>query len=162
MNIITYLKPVPVMKRVFGYSLILLGLVTFATGNWVFGLIFIVIGGNLVSTEGSQTDLTTKKIRTVKSVFGINFGTWKTFPDFEYVSVFKTKQKQAVRVVTASATFEGEVILLNLFYTGNKHITVYSTPDKQDAFKVAEHLRLALAIDVLDATESEKKWIEAV
>lgn len=30
---------------------------------------------------------------------------------------------------------------------------------KKEAFKVAEHFKLALDIDILDATEREKKWI---
>ena len=49
--------------------------------------------------------------------------------------------------------------MLNLFYGGNKKITFYKTDNKTDAFKVAEHFKLALDIDILDATESEKKWL---
>ncbi|MFY8181481.1 MAG: hypothetical protein ACOVLG_06870 [Flavobacterium sp.] len=49
--------------------------------------------------------------------------------------------------------------MLNLFYNGNKHITFYKTHDKNDAFKVAEKFKLIFNIDVLDATESEKKWL---
>ncbi|MCO6148713.1 hypothetical protein [Flavobacterium sp. NRK1] len=48
--------------------------------------------------------------------------------------------------------------MLNLFY-GNKHITFYKTNDKADAFKVAEHFKLALKIDILDATGEEKIWL---
>ncbi len=35
----------------------------------------------------------------------------------------------------------------------------YKTTDKTQAFEVAEHFKLALEIDVLDATESEKRWL---
>jgi len=48
---------------------------------------------------------------------------------------------------------------LNLFYNGNKNITFYKTNDKTNAFKVAEYFKLALDIDILDATKSESKWV---
>ena len=86
-------------------------------------------------------------------------GKWKPIPDFEYVSVFRTRESQTVNVITANATTSSEVILLNLFYNRNKHITFYKTDNKEDAFKVAGHFKLAFDIDVLDATEREKKWL---
>jgi len=159
MNIITYLKPNVLMKNVFGYVLFLLGLFIAVTTNILFGLIFIAIGINMVSTEGSEINLSTRTYRKVKSVFGINIGKWKAFPDFEYVSVFKTKENQTVNVVSATTTFTNDIIMLNLFYDRNKHITVYKTDDRANAFKVANHLKLALNIDVLDATGSEKVWL---
>lgn len=158
MNIITYKKKVPVMKSVLGYSLLFLGLISLASGNIIFGFIFIAIGVNVLSTEGAQIDLTSKTYRTIWSVFDIKLGQWKPCPEFEYVSVFKTNESQTVNVVTASATSSSQVILLNLFY-GNKHITFYKTDNKADAFKVAEHFKLALKVDILDATESEKVWL---
>ena len=68
-------------------------------------------------------------------------------------------ENQTINVVSATTTFTTEVILLNLFYNRNKHLTFYKTDDKADAFKVAEHFKLALDIDILDATESETKWL---
>lgn len=158
-NIITYTKKAPVAKTIFGYALVLLGLVLFVTGDIIMGVIMIVLGVGLTTKEGSEINLTSKQYRTIRSVFGITVGSWKPIPEFEYVSVFRTKENQTVRVVTAEATTSSEVILLNLFYNRNKHITFYKTNNKEDAFKVAEHFKLALDIDILDATESEKKWL---
>jgi virulence-associated protein VapD len=159
MNKICYLKNVPFFKKFFGIVLGILGIATFLTGNIFFGLITLAIGTNLILTEGSEIDLENKTYRTVKSIFGVNFGKWKQCPKFEYVSVFKTKETQRVNVVTATTAFANEIILLNLFYDGNRNITFYKTEDKNDAFKVAEHFKLALDIDILDATENEKKWL---
>lgn len=80
-------------------------------------------------------------------------------PNFEYASVFKTNESQTIRVVTAETTQKSSVILVNLFYERNKHITFYKTTNKIKAFEVAKHFKLALEIDILDATESEKKWL---
>lgn len=159
MNKIIYLKEVPFFKKLFGIILGILAIGIFITSNMLFGLIFLAIGINLVLTEGSEIDLENKTYRTVKSIFGINFGKWNSCPKFEYVSVFRTKETQRVNVVTATTALTNEIILLNLFYNGNKKITFYKTDDKEEAFKVAEHFKLALNIDILDATESEKKWL---
>ena len=159
MNKIIYLRDVPFFKKIFGIVLGVLGIGTFISGNILFGLIALVIGINLILTEGSEIDLENKTYRTVKSIFGINFGSWKPCPKFEYISVFRTKETQRVNVVTATTAFTSEIILLNLFYSGNKNITFYKTEDKSDAFKVAKHFKLALDIAILDATEIEKKWL---
>ena len=159
MSKIIYLKDVPIFKKIFGITIGIFGIGTLLTGNIIFAFITLAIGVNLILTEGSEIDLENKLYRTVKSIFGINIGKWKKCPKFEYVSVFKTKETQRVNVVTATTAFTSEIILLNLFYNGNKNITFYKTDNKDDAFKVAEHFKLALDIDILDATENEKKWL---
>ena len=159
MNIITYRKEVPLMKSILGYSLFIFGLTALATGYILMGVIFIALGLGLTLKEGSQINLTDKTYRTIKSIAGIETGKWQPVPDFEYISVFRTRENQTVNVISATATTSSEVIMLNLFYNRNKHITFYKTNNKDDAFKVAEHFKLALDIDILDATEREKKWL---
>lgn len=158
MSTIVYLKEIPFFKKVFGVVIGIAGAYIFITSNILFGLMALAIGINLVLTEGSEINLENKTYRTVKSIFGINFGKWQPCPKFEYVSVFKTKETQRINVVTATTAFTKDIIVLNLFY-GNKNITFYKTDNKADAFKVAEHFKLALDIDILDATESESKWL---
>ena len=158
MNRVIYLKDVPLFKKVLGFALLFFGLFAFSRLNIIFGAIFITLGLNFLMTEGSEIDLDTNTYRNVKSFFGSNFGKWKPCPQFEYVSVFKTKENQTVRVVTAQATVQSDIILLNLFYNKNKHITFYKTQDKIDAFLVAEKFRSIFNIGILDATEKDKKW----
>lgn len=147
------------MKKILGIVLIIAGFGFFLTNSIFLGIIKICIGINLNFTEGSEINLESKTYRIVKSIFGINVGKWKPCPEFEYVSVFKTKE--AVEINSRGATlgtFKNDIIFLNLFY-GNKHITFYKTDDKNDAFKVAEHFKLAFDVDILDATEKESKWL---
>lgn len=159
MNEIIYLRDVPPIKKILGVFFLFLGLFIFVFLNVVFGAIFIAIGLNLLSTEGSEIKFNSKTYRNIKSLFGLKFGKWMPCPEFEYVSVFKTKENQTVRVITAETTFQSDVILLNLFYKGNKHITVYKTGNKEEAFHVAKMLKLIFEIDILDATEKEKVWL---
>lgn len=159
MNSISYQKEIPFVKRFFGFAFAFLGIVMlFSTGSFM-ALIFVVIGLGLNVAEGSDINLSNKEFRTFHSLFGIKIGKWEPIPNFEYVSVFKTKESQTVRALSAEATQTYDIILVNLFYNKNKHLTFYKTNNKQKAFEVAEHFKLALEIDILDATESEKKWL---
>ncbi|MCO6148714.1 hypothetical protein [Flavobacterium sp. NRK1] len=91
MHIITYTKKNLIGKTILGCALIALGVITM-TENIIFGFIFLALGINFVATEGSEIDITSKTYRSIWSVFGIKFGKWKNCPEFEYVSVFKTKK----------------------------------------------------------------------
>jgi membrane-bound ClpP family serine protease len=159
METICYIKKVPFVKQLFGFSLIILAFLGFVMSGTIFSAIFLAMGCFLIITEGSEIDLGNKKFRTVNLFLGIKFGSWKALPDFEYVSVFKTKQSQRVNFVTATTSFTNDVILLNVFDSKNKYITFYQTDDKEDALKVASHFKLALNIDILDATGAEKIWL---
>ena len=156
MNSIIYLKDVPLFKKALGFVISIFGLYVFVFANIIFGAIFLVIGLNLLSTEGSEINLETNTFRNVISIFGFNFGKWKQCPEFEYVSVFKTRESQTVRVITAEATSQTDVILLNLFYKGNKHITFYKTQDKDDAFDVAEKFKSILKLIFLTLQKGKK------
>lgn len=159
MNIITYLKDINVLKFVLGGFFLLVGLYNFLFWSFFMGIIQLFLSGYLFLREGSEIDLDNKMYRTVYSLFGLKFGAWKPIPAFEYVSVFKTNETQQVNAVSASARLKSEVILLNMFYDKNKHITFYKTNDVHDAFEVAKHFQLALGVDILDATTREKKWL---
>jgi hypothetical protein len=157
---ITYLKEIPLLKKILAAALVLLGIWIFITSSIFGGLIFFTLGLNLFATEGSQINLDDKTYRTIKSVLGLQFGKWKPCPDFEYVSVFKTRETTGINAHGAMiATIQNEIILLNVFSKNNKYITFYKTDDRAAAFKVADHFKLALGIDVLDATGSENKWL---
>jgi hypothetical protein len=151
-SIITYTKEIPFFKKFFGIALVILAfLVIF--NNLMFFFIFLFIGLNLVAADGSEIDLNSKTFRNIKSAFGIKFGKWQPCPDFEYISVFKTKEKQTINVVTASTTFTDHKIVVNLFYERNKHITFYKTDNKEDAFEVAKKIKNIFEIEIYDATD---------
>lgn len=159
MDTLIYLKKIPLMKGIFGVCLLIFSLTAVAFGYILIGLISLSFSLNLLASQGTQINFVTKTFRTIKSVAGIPFGTWKPCPDFEYVSVFQTKESQTINVVTASTTFKNDVILINLFYNGNRHLTFYKTDDKAEAFKIAYQFKNIFNIDILDATQSEKVWL---
>ena len=158
-SIISYKKSIPFVKRFFGVVLVVLGIITFLITGSLMSLIFIIIGLGLNVAEGSEINLSAKTFRTIQVLFGFKIGSWKPIPNFEYISVFNTKESQTVRVVSAETTQKYDIILINLFYNRNKHMTFYKTNDKTKAFDVAEHFKLALDIPILDATNKEKKWL---
>lgn len=152
MNVITYTKDIPVAKRFFGIALIILAFIVILN-NWFFFLVFLIFGLNLVAVQGSELDLDSKTYRNIQSIFGLKFGKWQPCPEFDYISVFKTKEKQTVNVATATTTFTNDVIVVNAFYNRNKHITFYKTDNKEDAFAIASKIQLILDVPIHDATE---------
>ena len=158
-NIISYTKTVSTFKILIGAIIILFAFYIIVFENILFGFFMIGFAVYLASTTGSQYNMDTNSVRTIWSIFGIHFGKWKLSPNFEFISVFKGKQKQRINSLGASTSFSEEIFLVNLFYERNKHITFYRTFDKEDAFKTAKHFQLVFNIDILDSTEREQKWI---
>lgn len=157
---ITYLKPVSLLTRLFGGIVFLFAFVVIIFFNYLFGFFMLSFGIYLASSEGSQINFDTNKFRNIWSIFGIHFGKWVTNPKYEYISVFKGKQKQRVNSLGASTSFSDDVYLVNLFHDRNQHKTFYRTFDKEDAFKVAQHFKLAMDLNILDATEPKQKWLD--
>lgn len=160
-NIITYTKPVSILKIIFGALIFLFAFYIILFNSILFGLFMIAFAVYLTATTGSQVNLDDNTFRNLWSMFGVHIGKWKTSPNFEYISVFKGKQSQRVNSLGATTKFTEDVFLVNLFYERNKHLTFYRTFDKEDAFKVAKHFYLAYGIDILDATDKEQKWIDS-
>ena len=159
-SIITHLKPVSLFKRFFGTITIFVALYIILFQSMLFGFFMMSFGVYLTSTEGSQMNLEDNTYRNIWSLFSIHIGNWKPNPNFEYISVFKGRQKQRVNSLGASTTFSDEVFLVNLFYERNRHKTFYRTFDKEKAFEVARQIRTAMDLKILDATEREQKWVE--
>lgn len=160
MNKITYLKKISYTKYLISLLIFFSGLYFLLYVNILFGLIFTVIGFNFLLTEGTQIDFDQMIYRNIRSVFGIHIGKWKKLPVFDYISVFKTTEKTAISVTSATAVMSDEVYLLNLFYEQNKYITFYKTTNKEDAFEKAKHFRNVLNLNILDATERQSVWFE--
>lgn len=159
MATISYTKRISIAKAGVAIALFLFGVIVFGNGYDIGGLFFCAIGTSLSTTEGAEIDTEAKKIRRIKSAFGIKFGSWKQYPQFEYVSVFRTRETTSLTFASASAKSKSAIIVVNVFYNTNRHFTIYSTTDTAAAFKVAAKLHHALSIDVLDATGTEKKWL---
>ncbi len=149
---IKHLQPVATIKIVFAIILSLFSVYLYFEGTY-FGIILLGAALKLSLREGFELDINGKKYRKLYSIFAINFGNWKSLPSIEYVSVFKTIKKSRARVVAAEANLGFEVYKLNLFYNRNQHLEVYITDEKEDAFKVANHIAMVLDLEVFDASE---------
>lgn len=139
------------MKFFFGACFFVIGLLTF----WpLCGIAFI-----FMYADGIEIDLKLKKYRNIISFFGLHFGKWKTLPNIEYVSVFKTSETTTIRAISAEANVKNDIIKVNLFHNTNQKIEAYNTQNVDDAFKKAKQIATILNIDILDATERESKWL---
>ncbi|MBU2926964.1 hypothetical protein [Winogradskyella psychrotolerans] len=156
MTIITYKRPIPKLKFIYGIGLFVIGILSIDT---YFGILFLGAGVFFFYTDGIEIDLTTKKYRYTINLFGLTFGKWQDFPEIEYVSVFKTTQTTRVWVSTASTNVTETVVKVNLFYNTNQKIEAYETDNTETAFNIAKQIAAALKIDVLDATSRDTKWL---
>ncbi|WP_412559720.1 hypothetical protein [Winogradskyella sp. MIT101101] len=155
-NKITYKRPVPIMKFIFGAAFFILGI------SWlphIFGFVICGLSFFFVHTTGIEIDLENRKYRKTVSFFSLAFGKWQELPNIDYVSVFKTSETTTVRALSAEANVNNEVIKLNLFYNTNQKIEAYNTQSEKDAFEKAKQIATILKIDILDATERESKWL---
>ena len=149
---IKHLQPLATIKIVFALILSFFSVFLFFEGTF-FGIILLGAALKLSLKEGFELDLSGKKHRKLYSFFAINFGKWENLPIIEYISVFKTIKNSRTRVWTAETTYGFEVYKTNLFYNKNKHLEVYFSEDKEDAFKVANHIAMILDVEIFDATK---------
>lgn len=155
----THLKPVSPFIVFFGITVSLFSLYIILFSNILFGFFMMAFAVYLISTEGSQINFENKTYRNIWSVFSIHFGKWKAIPKFEYISVFRGRQKQRVNSLGTSTTLTNEVFYINLFYNRNEHITFYKTLEEDDAFEIAQEFQRKLELDILDATKKESVWL---
>ncbi len=149
-----HLAPIPLVKIIFALVVFLMGAyILIAQSGIFYGLLFIAAGLRLSMRQGIEIDLEKKRYRHLSSIFAIDFGSWQDIPNIEYISVFRTKQKNRLRFFVAQALTEKEVFKLNLFHSTNKHIEAYVTETIEDAFEVANHMAMALDTEVYDATK---------
>ena len=157
MDKFTFKRKLPAWKLILGTLALIVGVISLFSSFK--GFILIGMGIFLLLIEGSEFDFKNQKYREIKSVLGISFGKWKSIPNIEYISVFRTNETTTLRSRTAEANVSNEIIKLNLFYNTNQKIEAYNTYDIDDAFKKAKEIASLLNVDILDATERESKWL---
>ncbi len=157
--IITYVTPIPLMKRIFGVALMFLGMTFAFMDNMLVGLLIVIYGCFFHKSQGFQINKKLKKYRLVFLILDTHFGSWKPYDNFAYISVFKTRKGGGFDPTEVLQSTSVEFIDVNLFKENNQNETFYTTDDKEEAFEVAQHLKKVFEIDILDATERERKWI---
>lgn len=118
------------------------------------GFVFVIFIVILLYRKGLEIDLKKERHRKTMCFFGMNIGVWRPLPKIKYISVFKTIKSSRLRGKTAETTYGFVVYKVNLFQGQNKHLEIYITEDKSDAFKLAKQIALVLNLEVFDATEN--------
>jgi hypothetical protein len=122
------------------------------------GTFLLFAGLFFISSEGVEIDFENKYFRSVMSIAGINFGSWKLFNKPEYISIFKKTVTQTIGgkgfQSTATATLREKIIIVNLIYNNGKYSTIYMTKHKNIANEIAEVLKLNLNVEIIDNVEA--------
>lgn len=131
-------------SRIFNFLLLLL----FAIFTYMFGLVIRL-----------RFDFNRQRWKKQFTVGPIKFGIWKSLSMITYMSVFK--QLEVSYDEFGKKTGEYYSYNVNLWFSGNKHVTVYSHSVKSASFNFAERTAIQLKVDLLDATVPNNfKWVE--
>lgn len=157
MSVKTYYSNDLIGKKVFGSSLVFFGICCLFFKNatsFSFGITSIYIGMLTISVSGIDINPKEEKLREFISFFGVKLGSWKSFKNPDYISVFKAMYYD-------DDGSKNDFINVNLFFKNNRHMTVYQTGDTEAAFEIAAFFKESLNINILDATLNEPKWLES-
>ena len=151
-----YIKSSLIGKKIFGVSLLIFGITCFFSNNSIsfsLGITIFIFGIILISQRGIEINLEKRKLREFVYFLSFKFGYWIDISEPEYISVFKMEFTNRRGYKTS------EILKINLFYKKTSHVTVCETGDLDHALEIATYLKSVFNVDILDATESESKWI---
>ncbi len=149
--------PIPFMG--FGIVMILGGLYELLSLS-LYSVLLIPIGIVFVfAKKGTTVSFSSGKYKEYFGLFKWKWGTWKSIPICEYISVFSAVETQQIWAKSQTTKLSLGVIFVNLIHCRNQRLSVYKTDNLEKAFKVAHLFANNLNLDIFDATNREKNWI---
>jgi hypothetical protein len=148
MNTILYLNKTSLIQKIFTFSLLIIGLMLIINNYIFYGIIFSLIGIFIFSSRGLEFNFEENTYREFLKIFGIHIGTWISYPEIEYISVFKTRILDDD--YPQNKTYS-DIIKINLFYNQNQFSTIFHG-EKTECFRIAEILKSKLNVEIFDAT----------
>jgi len=133
------------------YKIIRIGNLSIDNQEYVINAISIIgyafIMAILYSAKNTKYfDFKNNKYKNEYNVAFIKIGWWKDLPDLKYIAVFRK---------------DDYVFEVNLWHSNNKHFTIYTYDDEDDAMKIGKKMAIELSIDLFDATQKGNfKWID--
>jgi len=115
----------------------------------LYGITLIILGLGMLVNGGLEVDKSKNTYRNFYSFFTIRIGRWLPCPDFDYVTVFKTKERDRQYESEPLQNRYYDIVYVNLFY-GNKHITIFKSFSFDNALKVANQVKEALNIRLVN------------
>lgn len=108
-----------------------------------------------------EVDLENKSYRISSKFLGIKFpGAWYTIPNYEYISVFKAKERSTFFSRAGERTMYTYEIKVN-FVKGEEVTTVYTAKNEEQGFEIAQEFAQQLGeVRILDSTQSPVMWLD--
>lgn len=156
---INFIEENSIFTNIIGTTFVLLGLILLMSLSFQ-AAVFFILGFKLLNEKGFEFDKKTKKYRLLHNYFFITIGKWKSFENFEYISVFSTTERFNIGTFFNHASLSTKVIKLNVFYDSNKKVTVYKTKDLDEAYKISKQIANFLNIGLFDASDKHNAhWL---
>lgn len=129
----------------------------------IIGLILLMISLLFLFAKNKFTfSFSLMRYKEGMSIFGNHFGKWKSFPNFEYISMFTASKRQELSVQSQMSSTKITEIDVNLIYNANRRLTVFSNNDYQEAYSVAKLFSDKLSLKIYDATNREGVWLDEI
>ena len=158
-NILDFTENKSILKKIIGTTLFLLGIMLCFKISFQ-AVFFIGIGVLLIKEKGFEFNKETQTFRIKHNYLFMTKGKWKKFEDFNYVTIFPTKESYSLNTFVNEAQLSSKVYVLNLFYDKNRKISIYKNPNLIEATEQAKIIANFLNIGLLDATDKHNKtWI---
>lgn len=156
-----YLEQITKVRLIIGYLLLLTGLLLLIFINikiypiyLLFWIAFIIGGIITLTNEGIELDLKHNLYRNISSIFGIKLGSWKKFPEINYISIFRTNTIKTLGGIglhsTATARITEKIILINFFTDNQKPTTLYTTKNKDLAVEICSKLKEKYGYEIVN------------
>lgn len=155
-----YLEKITKTRLIIGYILLFTGLLFIFINIKIYPIyllfwIALIIGGIIILTnEGIELDLKHNLYRNISSIFGIKLGSWKRFPEINYISIFRTNTTKVLGGIglqsIASARITEKIILINLFIDNQKPTTLYTTKNKDLAVEICSKLKEKYGFEIVN------------
>jgi hypothetical protein len=144
----------PPFARIGAWVIVLFGVLIIDLSNIIVGLIFIVVGIFVITSQHRiKIDFGRKNYFEYMWIFGFKKGDREHFDKIEYIFVNKNKVKQTIAVRVASSSFERYDFNVYLKFSEDQKIHLLSDESKSTVFNRAQSLAERLKCDVVDRTD---------
>jgi len=128
-----------------------------------YGIVMAILSAGLFAYQpGIEIDLKNKKYRLTTHLGPQVLGKWVDFPEWDYVSLFKTNMiHTATGYSGASVNRKSSIIQVSLVTKSKKKIKVFESKELTEAISTSKYFAESLGLDIWDATIRPADWFSA-
>ncbi len=150
----------PMEFRWIGLLLIAVSLFFLAQKVFVWPPLILLLGIFLKwASNGTQIDFENLQLREYVGVWGIKFGSWKSLPNLEKITITKTNYSQVLGSRGTTSQFKTHMYRGNLRGPGDFRVPFVAHTNESEVLETARTVADRLELRILDCTVKSPTWI---